>query len=230
MDIKVRHDPGFAIARVELGPEEPVKVEAGAMAAHSDGMTLQSEMSGGFLKSLRRAALGGESMFVTTYTAPGHGGWLDVAAVLPGQLHVIDLVPGRPFILTRGAWLCSASTVELDTRWGGFRQLLGGEGGFVAHASGSGPVLVACYGALDVVTLGPGERFTLDTGHLVAFEEGVQASLRKASAGMIQSLKSGEGFVFDFVGPGTVMTQTHNPNQLVGWLTSVLPFKRQGES
>jgi uncharacterized protein (TIGR00266 family) len=125
--------------------------------------------------------------------------------------------------------MCSADTVELDTRWGGMRQLVGGEGGFVVHASGAGPVVMACYGALDVVNLAPGEHFTLDTGHLVAFEEGVQFNLRKAAAGVIQSLKSGEGFVFDFVGPGSVITQTHNPSQLISWLTAALPFKREGQ-
>jgi len=229
MDVTIRHNPGFAIGRVGLAPGEAVKVESGAMAAHSDGVTLQSEMSGGFLKSLKRAALGGESLFVTTYTAPSAGGWVDVASTLPGDMHVHELVPERPLIMTRGSWLASAPTVELDTRWGGMGQLAGGEGGFAVHATGQGPVLLAAYGALDVVQLRAGERFTLDSGHLVAFDEGVQAQLRKAAPGMIQSMKSGEGFVFDFIGPGNVLVQTHNQNQLVSWLTSVLPFSRSSD-
>jgi uncharacterized protein (TIGR00266 family) len=229
VEVSVRHNPGFGIARIGLAPGEKVKVEAGAMAAHSAGMTLQSEMQGGLFKSLKRAALGGDSLFVTTYTAPAGGGWLDVAATLPGDMHTIQLLPDRPVILTRGAWIASSESVELDTRWGGMKQLVGGEGGFMVHATGSGTVVVASYGALDVVTLGPGESFTLDSGHLVAFDQGVQATLRKAASGVMQSLKSGEGFVFDFVGPGDVLVQTHNQRQLIGWLTEVLPFSRGGE-
>ncbi len=226
MDVTIRHNPGFGIARIGLGPQERVKVEAGAMAAHSAGVTLQSEMSGGFLKSIKRAALGGESLFVTTYTAPDQGGWVDAAATLPGDMYAFDMTPDRALIMTRGAWIASAETVELDTRWGGFKQLVGGEGGFMVHATGYGRVVLASYGALDVVPLAAGEQLTIDSGHVVAFDQGVQASIRKAATGVVQSLKSGEGLVFDFVGPGNVVTQTHNQTQLVSWLTQVLPFSR----
>ena len=62
---------------------------------------------------------------------------------------------------------------------------------------------------------------------MVAFEEGVSFDLRRASAGRtVQSLKSGEGFVFDFRGPGDVMVQSRSPDALVQWLTTVLPFSR----
>jgi uncharacterized protein (AIM24 family) len=39
-------------------------------------------------------------------------------------------------------------------------------------------------------------------------------------------MKSGEGFVFDFAGPGRVMIQARNPRALISWLTSELPFSR----
>jgi uncharacterized protein (AIM24 family) len=43
---------------------------------------------------------------------------------------------------------------------------------------------------------------------------------------MMQSLKSGEGFVFEFAGPGRIWTQSRNPSEFVNWLTAVLPFSR----
>ncbi len=47
--------------------------------------------------------------------------------------------------------------------------------------------------------------------------------LRQASGGgLMQTFKSGEGLVFDFVGPGKVMTQTRNPTELVGWIQSLI--------
>jgi uncharacterized protein (AIM24 family) len=42
----------------------------------------------------------------------------------------------------------------------------------------------------------------------------------------MQTLKSGEGLVFEFTGPGRVWTQTRNIDELIGWLTAVLPFSR----
>ena len=53
----------------------------------------------------------------------------------------------------------------------------------------------------------------LDAGHMVAYDEGVTFNLRRAAQGKtIQSLKSGEGWVFEFTGPGEVMTQTRSPS------------------
>jgi len=40
-------------------------------------------------------------------------------------------------------------------------------------------------------------------------------------------MKSGEGLVFDFTGPGEILTQTRNPSALISWLTTALPFTRQ---
>ena len=164
---------------------------------------------------------------MTTYTAPDNGGWVDLAANLPGDLITRDLTGEKALFLSRGSWLAAGGAVDLDTQWGGFKNLFGGEGGFLIRLSGAGPVVLACYGALDVIKLAPGERLVLDSGHMVAYEEGVSMTLRRAVEGRnIQSLKSGEGFVFEFEGPGEVMTQTRNPGALVQWLTTVLPFSR----
>jgi uncharacterized protein (AIM24 family) len=63
---------------------------------------------------------------------------------------------------------------------------------------------------------------------MVAYEDTVQVGFRKASGGLVQSFKSGEGLVFDFVGPGTVLTQTRNPNELLGWITAAIGTPNSG--
>ncbi len=227
MEVVVRHAPAFGVARCELGPGESIRVESGAMMATSAGVAIDAKMEGGLLKGLKRSVLGGESLFVTTYTAPDSGGWVDVAANLPGDLLTRHLTGDKALFLSRGSWLAAGSSIELDTQWAGFRNLFGGEGGFLIRLTGAGPVVLACYGALDIITLGAGERLVLDSGHMVAYDEGITMKLRRAVEGRnIQSLKSGEGFVFDFEGPGEVMVQTRNPGALITWLTSVLPFSR----
>lgn len=227
MQIDVRHGPSFGVARCSLSGGETLRVESGAMMATSPGVEIAARMEGGLMKGLKRSVLGGESLFITTYTAPSGGGWVDVAANLPGDVLVENVTPARALFISRGAWIAAGQDVEVDTKWGGFKNLFGGEGGFLIRVSGTGPVVLGCYGALDVHTLGQGERLVLDSGHMVAYEEGVQMTLRRAVEGKsIQSLKSGEGFVFDFVGPGSVMTQTRNPSALVSWLTTQLPGQR----
>jgi uncharacterized protein (TIGR00266 family) len=227
MDVTIRHNPSFAVARCTLAGGEQVRVESGAMMSTSGGVSIEAKMEGGFMKSLKRATLGGESLFVTTYTAPAQGGFVDVAANLPGDLLMFDVAPDRPLLVQRGSWLASDTGVSIETKWGGAKNLFGGEGGFVVRASGQGTIVASCYGAMEVWDLAPGQNFTLDTGHMVAYEESVQYSLRRAAEkGLVQSAKSGEGFVFDFVGPGKVYTQTRNPSALIDWLTTVLPFTR----
>ncbi|MGD9703797.1 MAG: TIGR00266 family protein [Acidimicrobiia bacterium] len=222
MDIATRQGPAYGVARLGLGAGEPVRVEAGAMMAMSAGVTLESKMEGGLFKSMKRAALGGESFFVTTYTAPAQGGFVDVAARLPGDVISYDLVPGRSLFIQKGSWLASASTVAIDAKWGGFKNMFGSEGGFIIRAEGSGPVVFACYGALETWNLAEGQTITVDTGHMVAYEDTVNMSLRKVTGGLVQSFKSGEGIVFDFSGPGKVMTQTRNPNELLGWISAAI--------
>ena len=63
--------------------------------------------------------------------------------------------------------------------------------------------------------------------HVVAFDPAVTMQLRKVAGGVVQTLKSGEGLVFDFTGPGWVMTQTRNPSALEAWIKQIKPGDRE---
>ncbi len=196
------------------------------MMATSADVAIEAKASGGLMKSLKRSVLGGESFFITTYTAPAVGGWVDFAARLPGD--AIGLPVSEGLNITRGSYLCSDGSVEIDTSWGGFKNLAGGEGGFLVRASGQGQVVLAAYGAIDAADLGPNESVVVDSGHMVAWDNSVQTQLRRAAGGgLIQSAKSGEGFVFDVRGPGRIWTQSRNPSEFIAWMTNVLPFSRE---
>jgi uncharacterized protein (TIGR00266 family) len=226
MKIDIRHAPAFTVARITMAAGETVKAETGAMASMSAGITIEAKMEGGLFKALKRSALGGDSFFVTSYSSSAEGSWVDVAANLPGDIAVIDVTAAQALAVTKGSWLANESSVTMDTKWGGKTNLFGGEGGFIAHMTGSGKVVVASYGALDLHELTPGETFTVDSGHLVAYDDTIAMKSRTAG-GVMTSMKSGEGIVVDMTGPGRVWTQSRNPNGLVNWLTSVLPFTRE---
>ncbi|MEY2567343.1 MAG: hypothetical protein QOE35_1872 [Actinomycetota bacterium] len=230
MNIDVRHAPAFSAARVTLDAGEELRAESGAMMATSAGVAIKASTQGGVLKGLKRSVLGGESLFITTFTAPAAGGWVDVADALAGDIKVHDLRPDSPISITKGCWLASSAGVELDTKWGGFKNLVGGEGGFLVRASGEGTVVMSCYGAIDMVQLAAGESVVVDSGHVVAFDSTVTSQLRKVAGGVVQTLKSGEGYVFDFTGPGWVLTQTRNPSALQAWIRSVMPGETSGAS
>src|SRR5665647_3837962 len=78
MQLQNRHNPAFTVGRLYLAPNEPVRVESGAMMATSAGVKLDVSTGGGIMAGLKRSVLAGESFFVTTYTAPPQGGWVDV--------------------------------------------------------------------------------------------------------------------------------------------------------
>jgi uncharacterized protein (TIGR00266 family) len=215
VQVRTRHTPGFGVARLLLAPAEPVQVEPGAMLATSYGISIEAKPHSGLLRSLTRSA---NPPPVAVFTAPAEGGWVDVAPSLPGDLHVLELDGTVGWCVARTGWLASAGTARLDTQWPGFRVLLGSDDGFLTHLSGTGAAVLACYGALDVVTLRAGEFITVHPGHVVAFADAMQTRLRAISQSGSQSVRTGDGLVFDFAGPGVVLTQTRNPLGMVNWL------------
>jgi len=200
------------------------------MIAHSAGVELEAKAEGGVMAGLKRSVLGGGSFFVTTYTAPPQGGWVDVAGVLPGDTVEIGVTPETPFFLRRGSWMANSSGVEIDTQWGGMANLFGGQGGFGFRASGHGEAIVSIYGAVDIIDLEQDETVTIDTGHVVAYQLDVRFQMRRAARGRtVQSLKSGEGWVFDFFGPGRVLLQSRNPDAFAEWAQSLAPSEQPRE-
>ncbi|MCP9618587.1 TIGR00266 family protein [Nocardia otitidiscaviarum] len=222
MKVQLRHSPSSTIARCLLAGGEPMRVESGAMVAHSAGVTLQARAEGGILAGIKRSVLAGESFFVSTFTAPNEGGWVDVAPALPGDMLPLTITPDRPFFINRGGWIANSHGVTVEAKWGGFANLFGGEGGFGLRAHGQGEVVLGVFGAIDVIDLAPGEPVTIDTGHVVAYDLAMRFTIRRAVSGRsFQSLTSGEGFVFDFTGPGRVLLQTRNPGAFSAWIGRV---------
>jgi len=62
----------------------------------------------------------------------------------------------------------------------------------------------------------------VDTGHLVAFTEGMGFKVR-AVGGLKSTLFSGEGLVVDLTGPGKVLIQTRSEDAFLAWLIPKLP-------
>ncbi len=224
MQVEITAGPAFAMGTISLGAGQEVKVEAGAMASMSGGVEIETSMgAGGVLGGLKRSVLGGESFFINTFKAP-QGGDVSVAARLPGDMRVLTLSGGAHFVQS-GSWIASDPSIEVDTKWGGAKTFFGGEGLFLLKCSGAGDVLVSSYGAIVERQIGPGETFIVDTGHVVAFPEGMSYAVEKAG-NWKSAILGAEGLVTRYTGPGTVWLQTRSPRDLIGWLTANMPGQR----
>ena len=226
MDVEILYRPSYSLGVLKLTGGEQVRVEAGSLVAMSAGVTMETAATGGFLKSLGRSMFGGESFFQNTYTAPSDGGEVSVAPALPGDLFTLDVVD-RPMMVQSYSYLASEMGIQLDTRWSGAKTFFSSEGAIMLRASGQGKLVLSSYGAIHLVDLQAGERYTVDTGHLVAFTEGIGYQVR-AVGGLKSTLFSGEGLVVDLTGPGRLLLQSRSTDQFLAWLIPQLP--KQGGS
>ena len=219
---EIKHQGAFALAVINLQPEQAIAAEAGAMVSMSANVDLHSEMKGGVFGALKRA-VGGESAFVSTFTARGGGGEVTFAPGAPGDVAGIDM-SNQTFMVQSSSYLAGDIALQVDTKFGGAKSFFGGEGLFVLQVSGAGLLLVSSFGAIHRKTLSPGEQYVVDTGHLVAWEGHLQYNLRKAAkSGFFRSFLSGEGMVAEFTGPGEILIQTRNLAAFAGLLKPFFP-------
>lgn len=224
---EIKHQGAFALAVVNLQSEQTIAAEAGAMVSMSANVDLHSELKGGVFGALKRT-VGGESAFVSTFTARGGPGEVTFAPGVPGDVAGIEM-QNQAFMVQSSSYLAGDISLVVDTKFGGAKSFFGGEGLFVLQISGSGLLLVASFGAIHRRTLRPGEQYVVDTGHLVAWEGHMQYNLRKAAkSGYLRSMLSGEGMVAEFTGPGEILIQTRNLAAFAGLLKPFFPSQGGG--
>ena len=221
MKVEILYRPSYSMAKVALSSGEKILTESGAMVGMSPDMQVDTQMKGGFLKSLARTVLTGESFFLNTYHSESKGGEIWLSPALPGDVFTLEL-ENTAYLVQSGSFMASSEAITTDTKWGGARTFFGGEGLIMLRCSGSGTLLLSSYGAIHELELANGESFTLDTGHLVAFSESIGFKVRTIG-GLKSTLLGGEGLVVDLTGPGMVLMQTRSMGAFLDWLIPRLP-------
>jgi len=221
---EVRYSPAYALAVISLEAGEKLQAETGAMVSMSESIKIETNMQGGLFAGLKRSVLGGESLFINTFTAES-AGEVTVAPALPGDIVALELT-GETLFVQSGSFLAASPGVSVDTKWGGARSFFSREGLFLLKCSGQGTLLVSSYGAIHLVDLVPGQRHVVDTGHMVAFDESVTYEVGKAG-GWKSTILGGEGLVCKLTGPGRFYLQTRSPEGFLGWLMPKLPGRRE---
>lgn len=220
MDHDILYGPSYSLARVRLEAGEEVNAEAGAMVSMSAGIEMQTSVRGGVLSGLKRSLLGGESFFINTFRAAA-AGEVTFAPPLPGDIMHIELT-GSALLVQSTSYLASSPQLTVDTKWAGARGFFAKEGLFLLKVSGRGHLFVSSYGAIHEVPLAAGQDYTLDNGHMVAFDETASYNVRRVG-GVKSTLFSGEGLVCTFTGPGRVFLQTRSEDAFLSWLIPHLP-------
>lgn len=225
MQTEILYRPSYSLAVVKFDPHEAIQAEGGAMVSMTDNVEIETKARGGVLKSLARSVLGGESFFVNTFTASSDGGEVTLAPALPGDVQMMEL-QDETLLVQSGSYVASSQGIEVDTKWGGAKTFFGGEGLIMLRVSGSGTLIVSSYGAIHPVELTAGQKYVVDTGHLVTFDADIDFKVRKV-AGWKSTLFSGEGLVAELTGPGRLTLQTRSENAFLSWLIPHLPTREK---
>ena len=213
MKFDISGNPSYGDLTIALAAGETVWSEGGAMSRMSSHVELNTKLVGGLVKSVIRRLVGGESLFLSEYTATQMA-FVSLTPSAPGCVLHREM-KGDSFFLTAGSFLACTPGMNLETKFGGLRAFFSGEGGFLIEVSGQGDLFYNAYGG--VVEKEINGEFVVDTGHVVAWEPTLSYTIG-GMGGLKQTLFSGEGLVMRFTGHGKIILQTRHLGALAVWL------------
>ncbi|MBQ9378015.1 MAG: TIGR00266 family protein [Schwartzia sp.] len=225
MNYQILYPEAFPMVQLDMQRGESLQAESDAMIAMSPTIDVEGKTSGGIMGGLMRKVLTGESFFMQRLTASRGPGQVLIGHPLPGGIMDVQLDGSFGLTVQKGGFLAATEGVEIDTKVQNLSKgLFSGEGFFVLNIRGRGTVFVSSYGVIHPIQVPAGQEVIIDNGHLVAWPDTMSYGIEKASSGgFFSSLKSGEGLVCRFRGPGTVLIQTRNPEGFTGWIRSMVP-------
>lgn len=212
LDYKIEGS-NLQIIRIKLKPGQELYAEAGRMIYKQTQVVWETRMSGATIGekvwgALKRKMMG-ESLFLTYFhtSTPGEIGF---AGTYPGRIQSFQLKPGQSVFVQRDSFLVAEASTQLNIAFvkrlgAGF---FGGEGFILEKLTGPGAVFIHAGGDFVEFNLGAGESMQIDTGCIVAFDEGVDYDIQLVG-GVKTAIFGGEGlFLATLRGPGRVIIQS----------------------
>ncbi len=219
MKFEILSKPSYSLLDVKMRKGEELLAESGAMV-YMSGVELKTEMKGGILGGFKRL-LAGESFFINRFVAVRDNAVIGLAPPYNGDIIHIP-INGRVYAQS-GAFLASTANIDIDAKWGGAKTFFAGEGLILLKIEGNGDLFLSSFGGIQEIEVE--ENFIVDTGHIVAFQEGLDFKIRKVG-GLKTTLLSGEGLIAEFKGVGKVWVQTRSVADYIGWLSSLMPTSK----
>ena len=223
MDYEILKNP-MGLIQFTLNKGEKVTAEAAAMVFMRGNIQTETRMrKGGFFKSLKAAAFGGESFFVNEFMANEDNCSLGLTGNTLGDIEVISI--NEEFIVQSGAFVGSTGNLTLDTKWQGFTKGIFGTNLFMLKTVGTGDMFVNAWGGIIKKELKDGEKMILDNYQLVAMTSSASYNVTR-HGGLKTTIFGGETLVIEIQGPGTVYIQTKNIMEFVRAIIPFLPKSR----
>ncbi|WP_171116834.1 MULTISPECIES: AIM24 family protein [Streptomyces] len=217
------------------GPSAGGAAQGGASGAAAAGMGGLLRQAMGTAMQVGQRALAGESLAFQYFTAQGGEGTVGFAGVLPGEMRALELDGTRAWFAEKDAFVAAESTVEFGIAFqGGRTGMKGGEGFILEKFTGHGTVVIA--GAGNFIDLNPadfGGRIEVDTGCVVAFEEGIEYGVQRVGGlnrqGLMNAVFGGEGLsLATLEGNGSVILQSMTIEGLANALKKAQGGDKQG--
>lgn len=224
------------MAVVNLRPGQTVYSEAGKFLFSSGDVQMETKLSqpddpgasgaaggqSGGLGGLMRGAmqvgqqmLAGESFAFCHFTTRGGDGLLALAGVVPGEMRVLELDGRTSWFAEKDAFVAAEAGVHFGIQFSGLRQgLSGGEGFVLEKFTGQGSLIIAGAGNfIDVNPADYGGKLKVDTGCVVAWDDGVSFGIERVGGfnkqGLMNGILGGEGFsLATLTGNGRVILQS----------------------
>jgi len=226
MKYTIDHSLQNPVAEVTLMRGEELLIERGSMVYQCGNVTLEGILNsrgktglGGVISAIGRSMTSGESMFITKARGEVDGAKIAVAPCIPGVIHEIFAKPGQQWRINDGAFLACGDEVNYKMeRQSIGRAFLGTGGLFIMTTEGEGPVLIHSCGDVLPIELDGTKSIVVDNDRALAWSETLSYDIRVASG--IIGFKSGEGFVNEFSGVGTVLVQTRNLKSVIAQIAT----------
>ncbi|MGL5082805.1 MAG: TIGR00266 family protein [Microcoleaceae cyanobacterium] len=217
MQYQINYKPAFATIFVTLNPGESIVSEAGAMASMDAKLSMNTAFSGGFFPAVVKKFLGGETLFINTFTNNTQQPLqIVLSQSMIGDIEYIELKKDQQLYFQSGAYIASSKNTKLGVGWAGFASWFSGEGLFRLRVTGPGVVFFGGYGGITKKQIT--QEFIVDTGHLLAYEPGIKLGVG-LSGGLFSSITSGEGFISRLKGSGTIYLQSRSVEGLARFLS-----------
>ncbi|MGE0488755.1 MAG: TIGR00266 family protein [Vulcanimicrobiota bacterium] len=219
LEYRIDYAGSHPMVTILLDSEQSVRVEPGAMIGMSPNIELTSTQPGGLhgLIVKRPDQPERRMRFQMLYTARGGSGQLMLSPGFPGEIYAMEL--NNHSLLVQSYCLLACDTnLEVDEEVPNGGLFFSPEGRraeqYLVRVQGTGVLLLSSFGASHLHSLGAGERFLMDTSHVMAFESRIGYQVRQAASELWLRLASAEGLVAEFEGPGEVLVQTRNLSAL----------------
>lgn len=217
-DFKFDCKPDYSFLTVKVPAGKTLKVEASSMASMGSNMKMKTKMAGGFGRIFT-----GENLFINEFTAENGASEICIAPNYPGDMEHIFLEDGKEIYLQNSSFLACDPKIKMESKFQGLiKGFFSGENLFLIKCSGEGDLWFNSYGG--IVQIDVSEGYIVDTGHIVAFTEGLTYQVSKVG-GYKSLFFSGEGLVCKFSGKGKVWIQSHKVSPLLSWVQPFRPKK-----